>query len=179
MNIDGDHSKAIKDIMRAGITCHMSEGTRKALNVSGHRINSLKPLVLFEIGTFKILPFPTQHDCAEPFGFLIQSNKDKLVFITDSYFCRYKFKKITHWMIECNYSKEILEENIKDGTVHAAIRNRIVKSHFELENVKKFFMANDLSKTKEIHLIHISQDNGNPELFKKEIQEICGKPTYV
>ena len=174
-----DHSKAIKDVMKAGIDCYMSPGTARALKLSGHRLKIVRSKELFTVGTFKILPFNAQHDCAEPYGYLLQSkNGGKLVFITDSFYCKYRFKNVNIFAIECNYSKEILEENIKSGIVPEAIRNRIVKSHFELENVKEFFRVNDMSKVKQIHLIHISDNNGDKEFFKSEIQKLTGKETY-
>lgn len=127
-----------------------------------------------------VLPFPSQHDAAEPVGYLIQAdNGGKLVFITDSYYCRYRFSGVHYFMVECNYSLPILEENIQAGVVPAAIRNRIVKSHFELERVKDFFRANDLSECREVHLIHLSGQNADPSLFKSEIQKITGLPVYV
>ena len=35
------------------------------------------------------------------------------------------------------------------------------------------------SKLKELHLIHLSDRNSDPELFKRECQKICGVPTYI
>jgi phosphoribosyl 1,2-cyclic phosphodiesterase len=176
----GDHSKSVKNLIKAGINCYMSNGTAEALKVSNHRVKVVKSKKLFTVGTFKILPFKTQHDCAEPLGFLLQSNNgDKLCFITDSYYSKFRFSGVNYWMIECNYDADILEENIKSGTVSAALRNRIVKSHFSLENVKDFFLANNLSKTKEIYLIHLSSSNSDPDFFKSEIEKLTGKPVYI
>lgn len=175
-----DHCKAVKDMMKAGIDCYMSQGTAEALELSGHRMKIVKPKKLVQIDTFKVMPFSTEHDARDPLGFLIQSyNGAKILFLTDSYFCRYRFKGITHFLIECNYSREILERNIDSGVTPAAIRNRIVKSHFEIENVKEFFRVNDLSKCEEIYLIHISGDNGDPDYFRSEVQKITGKPVYT
>lgn len=179
MNINGDHSKSAKDLMKAGISCYMSEGTAEAIKASGHRVKTVKSKELFSVGTFKVLPFSVEHDANEPIGFLIQSGKDKLLFATDTYYLKYKFSGLSHIMVECNYSKELLDENIENGSVPAAIRNRIVKSHFEIDNVKKFLLANDLSKCKEIHLIHLSSSNADPVLFKSEIQKLTGIPTHV
>jgi len=72
-----------------------------------------------------------------------------------------------------------LEENIKSGVTPKEVRNRIIRSHFSLENVIEFFRSNDLTSVKQIHLIHISGNNGNPEQFKAEIQKITGKEVYV
>lgn len=174
-----DHCRSTDKILRAGIDCYLSESTRNCIGVSGHRVHVFESKKVFEIGTFKILAFPLQHD-VENHGFLVVSKYgEKLVFATDTYYCKYKFAAVNYYMIECNYSAKILEENIKSGAVPAEIRNRIVKSHFELENVKEFFRANDTSKINEIHLIHMSGNNSDPELFKNEIQKITGKPVYI
>lgn len=173
-----DHCRDTDKVLKVGIDCYLSEDTRKSLGVSGHRVHVYEALKIFEIGTFKILPFPVQHD-AENHGFLIQSqNGGKLLFATDTYYLKYRFKGLTHIMIECNYSTDILEANIKDGVTPAQIRNRVLKSHFELENVKKFLLANDLSSVREIYLIHVSGTNGDKERFIEEIKEITGKPVF-
>jgi len=166
--------------MKAGVDCYMTEGTRNELRVSGHRIKLIEPLKKVAIETFDVLPFSTQHEAAEPVGFLIKSrvSGEKLLFITDSFYCRYRFRGVSYYMIECNYSRQILDENIRSGRTPAAVRNRIVKSHFELENVKAFFRAQDMSRAREIHLIHISTGNGDPDVFKAEIQKTTGLPVY-
>ena len=175
-----DHAKAAKDILAAGLECYMSSGTAQALQLSGHRLHTVPALEQFRVGTFTVLPFPVQHDAQEPFGFLIQADAgDKLLFITDSFYCKYRFSGLTHIMIEANYQKSILDENIASGLVPGSIRNRIIKSHFEIENAKAFLAACDLSKCREINLIHISGTNGDPAGFVDEIQAMTGIPTYA
>jgi len=176
----GDHAKAAMELLKSGVDCYMSSGTAHALQLSGHRLHTVPALKQFRVGTFTVLPFPTQHDCAEPFGFLIQSDSgDKLLFATDTYYIKFKFSGVNYIMIESNYRKETLEENIQSGLVPAAIRNRIARSHFEIENVKTFLSACDLSQCREIHLIHISSQNGDPGFFVEEIQKLTGVPTYA
>jgi phosphoribosyl 1,2-cyclic phosphodiesterase len=175
-----DHSKAVKEIMRAGIDCYMSRGTAEALEVSGHRANIIKARQQFRIGTWTILPFETQHDAAEPLGFLLANQAgDKLLYATDTYYIRYKFHGLTHIMVECNYSLDILKRNVEAGAVPKELKSRILKSHFSLENVKRFLQANDLSKVEAIFLLHLSDNNSDAESFKREIQELAGKPTYI
>jgi phosphoribosyl 1,2-cyclic phosphodiesterase len=48
-----------------------------------------------------------------------------------------------------------------------------------LKTVKDMLRANDLSQVKEIHLLHLSDRNSSAKLFKKEIQELTGKPVYI
>ena len=176
-----DHSKAMMDLMKNGIDVYTSKGTIEALGINdSYRLKQLIAHDTLKVGGFTILPFDTQHDAQEPLGFLIQ-HKDmgKLLFITDSYYCKYKFKEVDHILVECNYKKEILDENIHSGKVPELIRDRIIKSHFELENVIEFLKSSDLSKTKNIVLIHLSSQNGDKKLFKKEIEKSTGRPVYI
>lgn len=176
-----DHSKAVKDVVKAGIDCYMSQGTAGVLAVSGHRINIIKAKQQFQLGTWTVLPFETQHDAAEPLGFLLwsQETKEKLVYLTDTFYTRYKFHQLNYIMAECNYAKDILDENIAKGLVSLVQKKRLLQSHFSLENVKEFLKANDLSQVREIWLLHLSDRNSDAERFKREIQELTGKPVYV
>lgn len=175
-----DHSKAIRDVMGNGIDVYTSCGTMNALGDGlGYRWHPLESERLVKIGQFWVLPFKIEHDAAEPLGFLIEHSEiGKLLFITDSYYCKYRFTGIRHIMIECNYSSDILKKNIDEGVVLSMLAKRLLKSHFSLENVKEFLMASDLRKVSEIILIHLSDTNSNTELFKREIQRTTGKPVY-
>lgn len=176
-----DHSKSAADLLKNGIDIYTSKGTMEAMNLEeGYRVNQIKSQGTIKVGGFTILPFDTQHDAAEPLGFLVQ-HKDmgKLLFITDSYYCKYKFKGLDHILVECNYKKELLDENIQNGSLPDWLQDRITKSHFELENVKEFLKSSDLTKTKNIVLIHLSSQNSNKELFKREIERSTGRPVYI
>jgi len=176
-----DHSKSVKDIAKAGIDLYMSEGTREVLNIEGHRIKTIKPQKQFNIGTYSILPFRTEHDAKEPLGFLIYSRttREKLLFATDTYYIRYRFPGLTHIMIECNYAHDILQSNIENGLIPESLKDRLLESHFSLDNAKEFLKANDLSKVQQIWLIHLSDSNSDAERFKQEIQELTGKVVFV
>lgn len=174
-----DHCYSIREVVRAGVDCYLSSGTADAIGLESHRLHTVAPKVPFVVGSYTVLPFETQHDAAEPFGFLIQSGTEKVLFVTDSYYLKYRFQGLTHIMVECNYARKILEENIDNGSVPASLRKRIQRSHFELDNVVKFFKANDLSKVREIHLLHVSSSNGDPDLFRSTIQAATGLPVFV
>jgi len=175
-----DHSRAAADLAKSGVDVYASAGTIAARGLSGHRIKVIEPKRQFEIGTWTIMPFDVEHDAEQPLGFLL-ANRDgeKLVFITDSYYCRYTFSGLTHIAVECNYSLNLLDENIAAGRVHPAMRPRLLRSHFSLENVLDFLKANDMSKVQEIHLLHLSDQNSDETLFKRKVQEMTGKPVYI
>src|SRR5690625_1443637 len=175
-----DHSKGLNDVLKAGINTYMSKGTQEALSTYHHRIKPVEAKKQFTVGTWTILPFDVEHDVSEPYGFLLANKSgEKLLFATDTFYIRYKFKGLTHLLIECNHSMEILNENIASGRVHKGMKGRLIKSHFSLENVKEFLESNDLSRVQEIHLLHLSDTNRDEELFKREIQELTGKVVYV
>jgi phosphoribosyl 1,2-cyclic phosphodiesterase len=175
-----DHVKAIKDLLKAGIDVYASKGTFETLNLTHHRTKSVKAREQFQIGTWTILPFEVEHDVSEPIGFLLANQQgEKLLFATDTYFIRYKFKGLTHIMVECNYSKDILNQNVADGFIDKGRKKRLMRSHFSLDNVKEFLKVNDLSKVQEIWLLHLSDTNSNSDLFKREVQELTGKMVLI
>ena len=97
--------------------------------------------------------------------------------IRDStYYIRYRFPRLTHIMVECNYASDILQANVDVGLVHPAMRHRLLTSHFSLENVKEFLKANDLSQVREIWLLHLSDGNSDAERFKREVQALTAAP---
>jgi phosphoribosyl 1,2-cyclic phosphodiesterase len=101
------------------------------------------------------------------------------VFATDTAHIKPTFKGINYVMVECNYSLDILKKNVEEGTLSGSQKNRILKSHFGLDNVVDFLKANDLSSVREIHLLHLSSGNSNAEYFKRTIEGLTGKPVYV
>jgi len=158
----------------------MSTGTKEAVELEHHRIKPVEAHKPFKIGTWLILPFDVEHDVNEPYGFLlINKQGEKLLFVSDSFYCRYKFTGLTHIMIEANFSIDILNENIASGRVHKSMKKRLLRSHFSLENVKEFLKANDLSRVQEIHLLHLSDSNSDAARFKKEIQTLTGKIVHI
>jgi len=170
----GDHSKAVHDIAKFGVDCMMTQPTAHALKFNGHHLQVIEPLKQYETNRFSIIPFPTQHDCPGSVGFLISDGTDKLLFATDTFYLKNKFTGLNFIAVECNYSKETLAP-----AIHPELKKRIYKSHFSLENVKRFLGANDLSQVYEIHLIHLSKDNADPHWFKSEIERLTGKPTIT
>lgn len=176
----GDHCKAASDLAKAGVDIYASSGTLGTLQLPGHRVKPIQAKVQFSIGTWTVMPFDVEHDVAEPLGFLLANQVgEKLVFLTDTYYCRYKFQGLTHIMVETNYSLKILDDNIAAGIVPLELRSRLLKSHFSLENAKDFLAANDLSNVQEIWLLHLSDTNSDEDVFKREIQELTGKQVFV
>jgi phosphoribosyl 1,2-cyclic phosphodiesterase len=177
-----DHSKYAKEIIKyTGIWA--SEGTLSEIDVGpySYRTTAVKASEDFKINTFTIIPFEVQHDAKEPFGFLVYSHhlNEKLLFATDTFYIKPRFQGLNYIMVECNYASDILKANIDSGKIPKVVAKRLFESHFELENVKSFLKAQDLSTVKEIHLLHLSDGNSDAARFKREVQELTGVPAYI
>jgi phosphoribosyl 1,2-cyclic phosphodiesterase len=168
----GDHAKSVRDAMKSGVPIYMSAGTFTALHDGvGHFDAAIvehgDP---FKIGSFDIMPFNVEHDAAEPLGFLIKSGFHKLLYATDTAFLRYRFPGLTHVMIECNYVPEVLDENVRNGSVHPAQKKRVLFTHFGLDNVIEFLKDTDCARIVEVHLLHLSAGNSDENVIRSKIE---------
>lgn len=189
-----DHCKAVEDVMGCGIRVWASEGTHKAMGTeNSHRAMKIKRITdfnqlsiqsftypMFEAGSFKIRPFEVKHDCAEPLGYLINHpDCGTVLFLTDSYYCEYKFTGLNHIIIEANYCQDILDQRVVDGASPKFLRDRVFTSHMSLGTCKQTLQAYDLSGVSNIVLIHLSDGNSDAKRFKQEVEEVTGKPVHV
>lgn len=172
-----DHSKAIWDVMKLGIDVYASAGTLKARFVEDQpRAIAIVAKQSFQIGNFKIMAFDVEHDAKEPLGFLIDHpDCGKTLFLTDTFYCKYTFPGLNNIIIEANYSKEIIDRKYGAESGKEFLRNRILKSHFSLENCKDMLSANDLTQVNKIVLIHLSDSNSDEKQFVKEVAGLTHK----
>jgi phosphoribosyl 1,2-cyclic phosphodiesterase len=176
----GDHSKFLKDFMHAGIPVFSGHETKQKLNLQyTHNFHVIENKKSFQVGSFTILPFEVIHDI-QTFGFLIeQESMGKLVFITDTKYCPYKFHELNHILIEANYSLELMNERLINGQIQGYLYNRVMESHLSFEETKKFLLANDLSQVHNVVLLHLSDSNSHAHRFIQETKELTGKAVYV
>ena len=178
----GDHAKEVQKVIDARIPVYMSTGTAKSLDLDNKNrlLATMVDCGIYHIGGFTVQAFNTQHDCAEPFGFLIHHHEMGMVlFATDTYYLAYTFKGLNNILIECNYRLDILEENIATGRVPEVTRDRTIKSHMSFDTCKETLLANDLSTMNNIVLIHLSGGNSNAMEFQQGIQEATGKTVHI
>lgn len=182
-----DHAKAVKDLMKAGVDCYMTKGTAEALGVSGHRLHTFRKesdwyYDWISINGSVIRPVQAQHDVVEPVSFVIAGNGadyQRLFFATDTAYFKYKIPDCDVLMIECNYVKSTLDENVEQGKVNTSLRNRIVRNHLSLETLVEALQDADLKKLKKIYLLHLSDGNSDEDLIKRTIQETTGVEVVI
>lgn len=172
----GDHAKSIKEVMALGIETFASMETLVATKTFvNHNAIELRDKKTHHIGGFKVMPFNVKHD-VPCMGFLIE-HKDcgRVLFLTDTYYCKYTFPMLNNIIIEANYSKKIIDKKYGADSDKEFLRNRILRSHFSLENCKDMLSANDLSGVNNIVLIHLSDTNSNEKQFVQEVFDLTSK----
>lgn len=140
-----------------------------------HSVPVKKP---FKVGGFTVTALPVKHDvpCA---AFVIQHKElGTLVFATDTYGFKYRIPA-NHWMLECNYVDDILQDHIDAGDVPESQRQRLLQSHMELQTTKAVLTGNDLTQCRTILLIHLSTENSYQQRVVSEIEKATGKLTYA
>lgn len=177
----GDHSKAAKDLMRLGVDVYTGKGTIEAMHLQSHRLHQTTPLEQISVGTWDVLPFDVQHDAPDSQGFLFTSRTtgEKLLYFTDTYFIKYRFSGLTHIMAECNFSKEALQKSVAAGYISIDMVPRLMRSHMSLDHLKDMLNANDLSRLRQIYLLHLSQNNSDAAQMKTEIERLTGVEVRV
>lgn len=170
----GDHSKGVKDMLRLGFEVYASSGTFGALGVSGRHCHPVQAGKTFRIGTFDVFPFETEHDAAEPLGFVITSRvtRERVLFFTDTYYVKYVFKNIDIIMGECNYSLKTLRDDLPKNR-----RERLFESHMSLEHFLE--LLGSYPKVKKIYLLHLSDDNSDAEMFRREVARKTGAEVHI
>lgn len=176
-----DHSKAVKELARLGVDIYASRGTLEACGLDGHRYHVVRSLEELDAGSFRVLPFSVEHDAAEPLGFLFTSRatEEKLLYFTDTYFLRYRFRGLNYIMGECNYTEEGVRRSLQEGRIPPEFVSRLVRSHMSLENFLGFLKANDMSAVRQIWLLHLSENNSEAQRMKEEVQRLTGVEVYV
>lgn len=176
-----DHAKYAREYANHGIKICSTTATLDAVGIPKSQRKDLEPKAAYRFGGFLVVPFRTQHDAADPCGFLIDCpDGNRIVFATDTYYIKYVFPKVNYWMIECNYSKQVLSDNVKEGIVHPVVAQRTTKSHMSIDQCISTLRANDLSDTKGIIPLHLSKDNSlKKDVITDIIQKATGKPVYI
>lgn len=172
----GDHAKYGRDYQKAfSIFTHSHVIEAHGL-VGATEILADKKI---RVGNFTIYPIQAHHD-VPCYAFHISHPKiGNLLFMTDSFMFDYSMYNLNHVMIECNYIDEIIDFNVENGIIHHKVRDRVLMSHMELKTTVRTLKYQELSKVDNIVLLHLSEDNSDPERMKQTIVEQCGRPVSI
>lgn len=119
----------------------------------------------FTIGDVTITAFPISHDATNPCGFILESGKEKLTYVTDTGVFLEESKEIAsnpdYLIIESNHDIKML---LKTNRTFE-LKTRIMSEHGHLCNEDSAITTLELigPKTKEIYLAHLSEEANTPE----------------
>ena len=150
-----DHSKSVDDFKRYGISVF-----------EPYKDDKFERKKTF--GRFEIYPFELVHD-VPCFGFYIgHTDMGSFVYLSDTEYCKYRFPRVNHILVEANYDKRIIDSS------HPA-KEHILRGHLELQTTKDFISVNKTPDLRNIILCHLSSENADPETMQKEVQSVAGK----
>lgn len=176
-----DHAAAAAQLVKHGIKIYASAGTLNALGINYGVLGPapLREKVWAKIGDFEVLPVKAIHDAAETFMFIVMDAEDTLLFATDTQYIPVLIKGLTKIMVEANYDLNILNANYIDNGDVGPRKRRIIGTHMGIDTLEAWLRRCSMDCLKEIHLIHLSKENSDPESFVKRIQSVTGVPVYA
>ncbi|MBD5256193.1 MAG: MBL fold metallo-hydrolase [Bacteroides sp.] len=174
-----DHAKYLRNMVDCGITTLALPDVWTAKQVKSSRAVPIQLGKGYQIGRFKVLPFPACHDVPCVGYHIMHPDCGRVLFLTDSCDCLQIFAKLNHLLIECNYSNYNLLEAVNKGYTLKSQIERLPNSHMELETCKRVISEHDLSQVQNIVLLHLSAQNSDRERFVSEIERQTGKVVYV
>lgn len=174
----GDHSKYARDYISLGATLYGNEEiVRKYGNAGIDTV--MKEGQTYYAGKFSIAPFNLYHD-VPCFGFLIHHPKcGSILFATDTYGFPFAFHGVKHWIIEANYTDDILDSKVESGTLSETQRKRIIVSHMSIDNAIINMRNGCAQESRTATLIHLSSRHSDKELFQKRVEQEFGIPCYI
>lgn len=177
-----DHIKGLGTLAKKfDIPIYANEETWNAMpqiteNIESKNKNNFKPYEKFDIGDLKILPFQIPHDAANPCGFNLFYNNQKISIATDLGHMDNKLIKYLEEslfvLLEANYDPNIL----KCSKYPYLLKQRIAGPNGHLSNEMAGKTISYLMKSglKQVMLGHLSKENNFPELaYQTVIDELC------
>jgi phosphoribosyl 1,2-cyclic phosphodiesterase len=163
-----DHSKCAEQLIKGGLPVYMSYGTAETLGLDLAEIMEEREVI--RIGELSVMSFRIWHDGTEPFGYLILDNRtgEKLLFAPDTVNLGYIVPDLTHIAIECNYASDIMD---RLDRLPEKIKNRIRRSHMEIETAIRYLHKLDLTHCEAIYLLHMSATCSDEARFLRRFRK--------
>lgn len=175
----GDHAKYATEYAKFGVKVYCNDDVVNKKYFPFGMSYDVMSGKTYHIGSFSVTPFDVAHD-VPCLGYLVR-HKDMgvLLFATDTYKLPVTFKGVDHFLIEANYSDELLKQNVWKGSINKAQADRIMLSHMSLEYTVNYLLSCDAKSAKTITLCHLSERNSDPDMFQKTVAGAFGVPTFI
>lgn len=168
-----DHSKFRQDFTKRGMK----------LYAPIENASESEKTASYDLSGFRVLAFPLKHSNSDGsecpcYGFLIQdkASGEKMLWATDTQYIPYRFPALEIYALEANFweQEDYLDEL---DAIEAVVEKRRVRAHMSIETAVDFLKKQDLSKCKEIRLLHMSNSvtKEEKERIIPYIQEQLGR----
>lgn len=182
----GDHLKAFRELMNAGIQIYTNDETVEHLKIlTGELMKGVPAKRPFQVDSFTVTPFYLPHTTKDKktrelitcpnFGYLVEHEEmGRLLYMTDFEYCKYNFKAMrpNHLVIECNYCNELVDRTAEN------YRHRL-QGHCSLDTCKNLINVNHTAALRTVTLVHLSEEAADPEVILKEVKEVVGDDVLV
>lgn len=178
-----DHTSHISEFYQSNIPLYISDKTMKDMCICflGEEIRYLFQNKKFETNGFLFISLEMVHTNSngfhcECYGFLIldKSTGEKMLWATDTQYIKNKFGPLEYYCLESNFFEK-QDYTGELNYIEKTVEQRRVQSHMSFESVVKFLKQQDLSKCKEIRLLHLSSslsDKDKKKMKRKLRSEI-------
>ena len=154
-----DHAKYVTEYEKAGIPVFKPYNGMKDVDLKGG-------------AGFKIQAFDLVHD-VPCYGFYISHlDIENLIYASDTEYIKWRFSKVNHILVEANYSKDLVSDMTEK-------RSHVLTGHMEIETTCEFLKANNNPGLRNVVLLHLSNESGDPEEFKAKAEKVIDCPVYV
>lgn len=154
-----DHARYVKDYENMGI---------KVIKPYESDVRQVK------LGCFTIKFFDLAHDVPCYGAWIYEPSMGTMVFITDTEFCKYRFKSVNHILCEANYDKDLIITGHEES-----VRKRVYQTHMSIDTTCDFLKANNGGSLRNVILCHLSGDCSNAEDFIAKVQNVVKCNVYV
>ena len=162
-----DHSKSLKDFETMGIPVfkpYQGDANKKLTTSGGFTV------VPFDLTTLDGSWTHTNADgtSCPCYGFLItHPEMGKMLYITDTEFVKYKFKKINHILLGVNYDKDMIDRD------NVAKARHVFRGHMSIDTACDFVKANYSDELQNVIMCHLSNSNADSEEFIEKMQKVA------
>lgn len=127
-----------------------------------------------KFGGFSVQCFPLPHNGTPNFGFYINTDEQKILYLTDYEYCKFSFNSlaVNHIICECNYQKELVGRDLPNY-------EHKIRGHCSLDTCKSFIETNKTSALRTIILCHMGTETTIVEECLAEVQKVAGEGVSV
>jgi len=170
-----DHAGYVKDFVKAGMKIYTSTQTAEIIGIEDIDYFSMESCVKLT-GEFLAQAFKITHDAGYPLGFIVEHKEiGVLLFASDLGDEEINCTGVDHWLIEANYSHEVVQERINRGDANAFLAERIANNHMSIDRCVSSLYYSGADKSKTITLCHLSASHSDEEIFKRAVFDKVGK----